>query len=116
MIVCFQILPSLKKDGHCALFGTLEIGHKIYPGVQRVQCWPFPEMRYYGSNREDLIFVRPPCVERFVLDPDNVWYGREKLLFSISVKTDVSDEVMKIDCAYVSFCYEIKLDSSGINV
>ena len=60
-------------------------------------------MLYSGSNREDFVFVRPPGVERFVLNPDNVWYGRLKLLFSISVKTDGSDEVKKIDCAYVFF-------------
>ena len=31
----------------------------------------------------------------------------------MSVKTDVSDVVNRIDCAYVSFCFEIKLDASG---
>ena len=81
-----------------------------------MQCWPFPELQYYGSNREDFVCVRPPGVERFVLDPDKVWYGRVRLLFSMSVKTDGSDEFKKIDCAYVSFCYDIKLDSSGNNV
>ena len=70
-------------------------------------------MLYYGSNREDFVFVRPPGVERFVLDPDNVCYRRLKLLFSISVKTDGSDEVKS---AYISFCYDIKLDHSGNNV
>ena len=78
-----------------------------------MQCFPFPEMQYYGSNREDYVFVRPPGVERFVLEPDSVWYGRVKLLFSISVQTDNSDEPTSIDCAYVSFSYDIKLDSSG---
>ena len=78
-----------------------------------MQSFPFPELQYYNSNREDYVFVRPPGVERFVLDPDNVWYGRLKLLFSISVKTDDSDVVKNIDCAYVSFSYEIKLEASG---
>ena len=109
----FQLLPTLKGDGHFALFGTLEIGHKKYPGVQRAQCWPFPDLKFYGFNREDFVFVRPPGVEHFVLDSDNVWFGRLKLLFSMSVKTDVSDVVKRIDCAYVSFCFEIKLDASG---
>ncbi len=59
------------------------------------------------------MFVLPPGVQGFVLDPDNVWYGRIKLLFLISVKSDVSEEVIKIDCAYVSFCYDIKLEESG---
>jgi hypothetical protein len=70
-------------------------------------------MQFYGSNREDWMFVLPPGVQGFVLDPDNVWYGRIKLLFLISVKSDVSEEVIKIDCAYVSFCYDIKLEESG---
>ena len=94
----------------------MEIGHKLYTGVQRVQCFPFPEMQYYASNREDYVFVRPPGVERFVLEPDSVWYGRVKLLFSISVQTDNSDELTSIDCAYVSFSYDIKLDSSGKDI
>jgi hypothetical protein len=53
------------------MFGTLEIGHLEHLGVQRVQCWPFPELKYYGSNREDAVFVRPPGVENFELSPDN---------------------------------------------
>ena len=65
---------------------------------------------YYGYNREDFVFTRPPGVERFVLSPDNVWYGRLKLLFTISVKIDTVD----LECAYVSFCYEIKLEPSGV--
>ncbi len=73
-------------------------------------------MLYYGSDREDFDFVRPPGVERLVLDPDNEWYRRLKPLFSMSVETDVSDEVKeKIDCAYVCFCYDIKLEPSGNN-
>ncbi len=73
-------------------------------------------MQFYGSNREDFVFVRPPGpgVERFVLEPDNVWYGRVKLLFSISVQSDLSEAVIKIDCAYISFCYDIKLEISGV--
>ena len=103
----------MQGDGHFALFGTLEIGHTLYSGVQRVHCFPFPEMQFYGSNREDFVFVRPPGVERFVLEPDNVWYGSVKLLFSISVQSDLSEAVTKIDCAYISFCYDIKLEASG---
>ena len=76
-------------------------------------CMPFPEILYYGASREDYVFVRPPGVDRFELTPDNVWYGRIKLLFSISVESDVSDEPITIDCAYVSFCYEIQLETAG---
>jgi hypothetical protein len=59
------------------------------------------------------MFTGPPGVERFVLSPDNVWYGRLKLLFTISVKIDGQDEPVDLECAYVAFCYEIKLDPSG---
>ena len=105
----------MQGDGHILMFGTLEIGHLVHPGVQRVQCWPFPELKYYGSNREDAVFVRPPGVENFELSPDNVWYGRVRLLFSIAAQTDRSGgETVRIDCAYISFFYEIKLDRSGM--
>ena len=110
---CLQLRTSLQGDGHFCLFGTLEIGHTLYPGVQRVLCFPFPGMEYYASNREDPVLVRPPGIDRFELTPDNVWYGRIKLLFSISVQSDVSVESTKIDCAYVSFFYEIQLDTEG---
>ena len=56
----------------------------------------------------------PPGVEHFILSPDNVWYGRLKLLFTISVNIDGQDEPVEIQCAYVSFCYEIKLEPSGV--
>ena len=54
--------------------------------------------------------MRPPGVERFVLNPDNVWYCRLKLLFTISVQVDSQDEPVDLD---VAFCYEIKLHPSG---
>ena len=95
------------------MYGVLEIGHTIHDGHQRLQCWPFPEKKFYGFNREDFVFTRPPGVERFVLGPDNVWYGRLKLLFSISVQVDGQDDPVDIECAFVAFCYEIKLDASG---
>ena len=61
------------------MFGTLQIGHTIHEGHQRLQCWPFPNMAYHGYNREDFVFTRPPGVERFVLSPDNVWYVAMKI-------------------------------------
>ena len=105
---------ALLGEGHIRMFGTLEIGHTIHAGHQRLQCWPFPDLKYYGFNREDFVFCRPPGVESFVLSPDNVWYGRLKLLFTISVKSDGRDEPVDLKCAYVSFCYEIKLEPSGM--
>ena len=105
---------SMQGEGHILMYGTLEIGHTVYAGFQRVQCFPFPELQYYSSNREDPVIVRPPGVENFELSPDNVWYGRVKLLFSIEVQTDLSGaETVRVDCAYISFFYEIKLDPCG---
>ena len=36
-----QLLPSAKADGHLRIYSTLLIGHKKYPGEQRICCWPF---------------------------------------------------------------------------
>jgi len=108
-----QIRPAILGDGHIRIYGTLQISHTIHEGHQRLQCWPFPGKPYHGYNREDFVFTRPPGVERFVLNPDNVWYGRLKLLFTISVQIDGQDEPVGLECAYVAFCYEIKLDPSG---
>jgi hypothetical protein len=49
-----------RREGHFQLFSTLSIGHKELPGFQRVISRPFPAKRYRGSNRQDLVFVRPP--------------------------------------------------------
>ena len=52
-------------------------------------------------------------MEKFSLDPDNVWYGRLKLLFTLSVKIDGQDDPVRLECAYISFFYDIKLEDSG---
>ena len=109
-----QVRRAMLGEGHIRLFGTLEVGHLPYPGKQRLQCYPFPDMLYYGFNREDFVFVRPPGVQSFVLSPDNVWYGRLKLLFRLTVQVDGKEDPVDIDCAFISFCYEIKLESSGM--
>jgi len=107
-----QIRVAMLGEGHrhIRIFGTLQIGHTIHDGHQRLQCWPFPN---HGYNREDFVFTCPPGVERFELSLDNVWYGQLKLLFTMSVKIDGQEEPVDIECAYVSFCYEIKLEPFG---
>ena len=91
------------------------IGHTLYHGIQLLHCWPFPELKYYGFSREDCVFVCPPGVECFVLSPNNVWYGRLKLLFSIRVIADDTskEEPVDLDCALVSFFYDMNLELSG---
>ena len=108
-----QIRAAMLGEGHICIFGTLKIGHTIHDGHQRLQCWPFPNRMYHGYNREDYVFTRPPGVERFMLNPDSVWYGRLKLPFKIAFKIDGQKEPVDIECAYVSFCCEIKLEPSG---
>jgi hypothetical protein len=71
-------------------------------------------MTYHVYNREDFDFTRPPGVERFVLNPDNIWHGRLMLLFSMSVKIDGKEGPVDTECTYISFCYEIKLEPSGM--
>jgi hypothetical protein len=91
------------------MFGTLEIGHLVHLGVQRLQCYPWAGMMYFGFNQEDFVFV-----QSFVLSPDNIWYGRLKLLFRITVQVDGKEDPVDVDCAFISFCYEIKLERSGM--
>ena len=45
------------------------------------------------------------CPEQ--LTQDNVWYCRLKLFFTMMVKIDSH-------CSYISFCFEIKLEPSGM--
>ena len=108
-------------EGHIRMFGTLELGHTVHPGFQRLQCWPFPDLRYYGSNRQDFVFIRPPGVELFVLSPENVWYGKLSLIFTMSIQIDgqvdpVDLESRQVECAFISVLYhdDIKLEPSGV--
>ena len=71
-------------------------------------------MLYYGFNGEDFVFVRTPGVQLFVLSPKNVWYGRLKLLFRLTIQVDGKEDLVDIDRAFISFSYEIKLESFGM--
>ena len=65
--------------------------------------------------QQDLIHKlgrRLPGVERFVLS------SKKRLvpnLFTMTVKTEIDGhkEPVDIECTYISFCYEIKLEPSG---
>ena len=101
-----QSSPAAKGNGHIHLFKTLLLGHKIYSGVQRISSLPFASKRLKGSNRQDLVFVRPPGVSRgsFELRMDNLWFCRVLLLFSIEAQTDSG--IKKFNCAYVDVLEE----------
>jgi len=99
-----QVRESMKGAGHFRVFGTVAIGHELHQGCQRVQCWPFKKMVYYGSNRQDFVFIRPPGIEEggFRLSPDNVWYCKVLLLFTIQAQTDMGGSTAEFECAFVS--------------
>ena len=93
-----------KGMGEISLFGGVAIGHKTLKGVQRVYAWPFPKRLFRGKcNRQDFVFVRPRGSDHtlFHPSPDNVWYCRCLLIFTIVVKTDVMGSV-RIKCALLS--------------
>jgi hypothetical protein len=96
-----QMCNAMLGEGHIRMFRTLQIGHTIHDGHQRLPCWPFqsPNMTYHGYNLEDFVFTRLPGVERFVLNPYNVWYGQLKLLFTMFVKKDGKEEPVDMECA-----------------
>lgn len=102
------VRKAMKDDGHFRLFGTLSIGHKLYPGCQRVQCWPFEQLLYYGANRQDHVLVMPPntVAANFKLTPDSVWYCKVMLLFDVEAKTDSGQK--QYQCAYVSILEQQK--------
>ena len=46
LLLRLNLTASHAGYGAFSSFGALEIGHSMYPGFQRVQSWPFPELRY----------------------------------------------------------------------
>ena len=45
--------------------------------------------------------------------PEDIQY-RLRLLFTMTVKIDGQQDPVDILCAYISFCYKIKLELSGL--
>ena len=104
----FNVRRAMKDSGHFRLFGTLAIGHAVHPGFQRVQCWPFPDLKFHGANRQDHVIVRPPgaAAEGFTPTPDNIWYCKTLLLFDMEAETDSGPKQYR--CAYVSLLEQLK--------
>ena len=88
------------------MFSTLLIGHKKYAGEQRVSCWPFKTKQLQKSNRQDMVFVRPPGIRKgeFRLSMDSVWYCKILFLFSFESASDHGSK--QHDCAFVSVLEE----------
>ena len=113
LLETLQCSPAAQGNGHIHLFKSLLLGHKKYSGVQRISSLPFANKRLKGSNRQDLVFIRPPGIPRgsFELRMDSLWFCRVLLLFSIEAQTDTG--IKKFNCAYVDVlekCYHFKLD------
>lgn len=103
-----QLLESAEGEGHLRMYSTLLIGHKKYAGEQRVACWPFKGKTLQKSNRQDLVFARPPGIDKggFQLRIDNVWFCRVLFLFSMESRNDQG--IKRHDCAFVSVLDEYK--------
>jgi len=108
LLATLTVRDAAKDRGHFRLFGTLAIGHAVHPGAQRVQCWPFEELLYYGANRQDFVLVRPPgtVADSFAPTPDNVWYCKVLLFFDVEAETDSGPK--EYQCAYVSLLEQQK--------
>ncbi len=100
---------SVKRGGQFQLFSVLSIGHTQLPGFQRLISRPCPAKRNGGSNRQDLVFVRPPDAgKNFRVSINTVWYCRVLLLFSFYTRTDSG--IKRHNCAYVSVLWDYDKD------
>ena len=90
--------------GHFQLYSVLVLGHTEHTGVQRVLSHPFKGKLFHGTNRQDLVFVRPPSVKEFHLSMETVWYCKVLLLFSFETMTDAVTK--RHQCSLVSVLWE----------
>jgi hypothetical protein len=74
----------------------------------RISSWPFVPRKLQQTNRQDMVFIRPPGISdgAFQLRMDNIWFCKLLLLFKIHTKTDTG--MQYLDCAYVSVLEEYK--------
>ncbi len=103
-----HIHRSNNNQRHIILHSTLLIRHIQYKGEMRVSSWPFVPRKLQRTNRQDLVFIRPPGISdgTFQLRVDNIWFCKLLLLFKIHTKTDTGMQYH--DCAYVSVLEEYK--------
>ncbi len=112
LVDTLQSQKSVRREGYFQLFSVLSIWDKQLPGFQRVIPRPFPAKRYRGSNRQDLVFVRPPDAGKdFLVSINTVWCCRVLLLFSFYSSTDSG--IKRNDCAFVSELWEYDKDPPG---
>ena len=92
-----QSRSSIRRVGQFQSFSVLSIGH--------MQLLPFSFKRFRKTNRQDLVFVRPPdACKDFRVSINTEWYCRVLLLFSFYTSTDSG--IKRHDCAFVSVLWE----------
>jgi hypothetical protein len=103
-----RLHPSNNNQGHIVLYSTLLIGHRKHKGHMRLSSWPFVPRKLQQTNRQDMVFIRPPGISdgAFQLRMDNIWFCKLLLLFKIYTKTDTG--MQYLECAYVSVLEEYK--------
>ena len=99
---------SNNNRGHLCIYSTLLIGHTKHPGHMRISSLPFVPKKMHRTNRQDMVFIRPPGISdgAFQLRMDNIWFCKLLLLFKISTMTDAG--IKQHNCAYVSVLEEYK--------
>ncbi len=85
-----HIHQSNNNQGHIVLYSTLLIAHRQHMGHMSVSLWPFVPRKGQQTNRQDMVFIRPPGISdgAFQLRMDNIWFCKLLLLFKIHTKTD----------------------------
>ena len=74
----------------------------------RVSSWPMVPKKLQQTNRQDMVFIRPPGISdgAFQLRMDNIWFCKLLLLFKINTMTDTG--MQQHECAFVSVLEEYK--------
>jgi hypothetical protein len=89
-----------------AYFAYKSIRHTEYPGDMHISSWPFVPKKLRGTNRQDMVYIRPHgiSVGAFQLRMGNIWFCKLLRLFKISTKTDTG--MQQHECAYVAVLEE----------
>ena len=62
LLETLRLHPSNNNRGHIVLYSTLLIGHTEHKGHMRVSSWPFVPKKLQQTNRQDMVFIRPPGI------------------------------------------------------
>ena len=93
-----RLHPSNNNQGHIVLYSTLLIGHRKHKGHMRISSWPFVPRKLQQTNRQDMVFIRPPGISdgAFQLRMDNIWFCKLLLLFKMHIKTDTGSSTTSV--------------------